>query len=54
MRKRKGNYNSNDSLCIVAEIDKDLAEFYELDSTIVWVPISSQIDDMELPVHPAL
>jgi len=54
MKKRRGNIDANDSLCVIAEIDQDQADFHGIDSNIVWIPILSQMDFMEFPFNPPI
>jgi len=54
IRKRRGIVNSDESLCMVIEIDKETAEQHELKTCILWVPLINQADMFTLPLKYAV
>lgn len=51
IRKRKGNFNSFASTCVVVEIDDETKEGLGLDSNIIWLPVTNQMDDIEFSLQ---
>jgi hypothetical protein len=44
--KRKGNFNSYVSMCIVAEVDDGTKDMLGVESNIVWIPLMNQLDGL--------